>query len=282
MIAARTDELRHAIDEIVAKSEATACAIAVQDCESEFRFAFNGDRIFHAASTIKVAILLALFKAIDERRMRSGDSLHLRNHFRSAIEGTPFRLDADSDGYPQLYRLVGRTAKLSDLAQNMIIWSSNLATNLLLGHVGTEAATQTLKDAGVSGVHLRRGVDDNKAHEQGMNNETTAQGLVELFSVLRGDFLSKASRDQVIHILLGQRFDSMIPAGLPPHATVAHKTGEISTVCHDAGIVYLPEREPYILAILTESKANAEARRAVVAGISKAVYAAVTGKGATK
>lgn len=282
MIAARTDELRHAIDEIVAQSEATACAIAVQDCESEFRFALNGDRIFHAASTIKVAILLALFKAIDERRMRSGDSLHLRNHFRSAIEGTPFRLDADSDGYPQLYRLVGRTAKLSDLAQNMIIWSSNLATNLLLGHVGTEAATQTLKDAGVSGVHLRRGVDDNKAHEQGMNNETTAQGLVELFSVLRGDFLSKASRDQVIHILLGQRFDSMIPAGLPPHATVAHKTGEISTVCHDAGIVYLPEREPYILAILTESKANAEARRALVASISKAVYAAVTGKAATK
>ena len=105
---------------------------------------------------------------------------------------------------------------------------------------------------------------------KGINNETTADGLVELFAVFRGEFLSKKSREAVIHILLGQSLTSMIPAGLPSHATVAHKTGEISTVCHDAGIVYLPEREPYIVAILTEVRsADASSRRDTVAKISE-------------
>jgi beta-lactamase class A len=117
------------------------------------------------------------------------------------------------------------------------------------------------------------------AHEQGINNETTAEGMVQLFGVLRGDFLSKRSREHAIHILLQQRFTSMIPAGLPSHATVAHKTGEISTVCHDAGIVYLPEREPYVVAILTEwEREKTDGRRDTVAKISEAVYKAVTGK----
>lgn len=280
--AGRTQKLRTAIDDIVAKSSASACAVAVQDCENDFRFAIEADRIFHAASTIKVAILLALFKAVDEGRVRLDDPLHVRNRFLSAVGGTPFRLDADSDGYPQLYRSVGRTAKISALAESMIVWSSNLATNLVLDHIGTDYARKVVNAAGVRGVHLRRGVADDNAHEHGLNNETTANGLVQLFAVLRSDFLTKKSRDHVIHILLGQRFDSMIPAGLPSHATVAHKTGEISTVCHDAGIVYLPERDPYIVAILTASKADSDERRATVAKISQAVYEAITGKAVAK
>jgi beta-lactamase class A len=77
--------------------------------------------------------------------------------------------------------------------------------------------------------------------------------------------------------LLEQRFNSMIPAGLPPHAAVAHKTGEISTACHDMGIVYLPEREPYIAVILTEFDSEKEGRRETVAAISEAIYHSVMG-----
>ena len=172
--------------------------------------------------------------------------------------------------------------KIGDLADSMITSSSNLATNLLLDFVATEEAAKVLDDAGVKGVHLRRGVEDENAYDEGINNETTADGLVELFAVFRGDFLSPESRDHAIHILLKQRFTSMIPAGLPSHATVAHKTGEISTVCHDAGIVYLPEREPYIVAILTEVDSDANSRRDTVAKISEAVYKTVTGKGSSK
>ena len=274
----RTEQLRSAIETIAKEQKTVACAVSVRDYDSDFRFSYNGDRTFHAASTIKVAILLALMKAVDDGRARLEDPLHVRNRFLSVVDRSAYKLDRETDGYPQLYKSIGRTAKIADLADSMITSSSNLATNLLLDFVGTDEAARVLKDAGVRGVQLRRGVEDANAFDEGINNETTADGLVELFAVLRGDFLSKSSREHTIQILLWQRFTSMIPAGLPSHATVAHKTGEISTVCHDAGIVYLPEREPYIVAILTEVDSDSTARRDTVAKISEAVYKTVTGK----
>jgi len=274
--------LKTAIEEITSAQKTAACAVALHDYERDFRFSLEGDRVFHAASTIKVAVLLAVMKAVDEGSLRLSDPLHVRNYFRSAVDGTPYSMDSNSDGYPPLYRSVGSTVKIGELADCMITSSSNLATNLLLDLVGIEQATRVVREAGINGVELRRGVADDKAHERGLNNETTAEGMVELLAVFRGEFLSKTTRDQAIQILLKQRFTSMIPAGLPSHATVAHKTGEISTVCHDAGIVYLPEREPYIVAILTEVNSDSDGRRETVAKISQAVYEVVTGKEAAK
>jgi beta-lactamase class A len=273
----KTEMLRQSCERIMSESKAVAYAVALRDYETGFRFAINADRRFHAASTIKVAILLALSKASDEGRIRPEDTLHIRNRFLSAIDRAPFRIDSESDGYPQLHRLIGRTARISDLAEWMIVSSSNLATNLLLDYTTVEEAQRVLRDAGVNGIELRRGVDDTKAHDQNFNNETTAAGLLDLFATLRGDFLLKASRERAINILLQQRFNSMIPAPLPAHASVAHKTGEISTACHDAGIVYLPEREPYILVVLTEVAPETNGRRETVAKVSEAVFQFLTG-----
>ena len=273
-----TDTLRRECERILGESKAVAYAIALHDYETGLRLSINADRRFHAASTMKVAILLAIGKAIDEEKIRPGDTLHIRNRFFSAIDRTPFRIDAESDGYPQLHKLVGRTAKISDLTEWMIVSSSNLATNLLLDYITLEEAQKVLRDAGISGIDLRRGVDDTKAHEQDFNNETTADGLLQLFATLRGDFLSKSSREMAINILLQQRFNSMIPAPLPSHASVAHKTGEISTACHDAGIVYLPEREPYILIVLTQVPAESKGRRETIAKISETVFQSLTGQ----
>jgi beta-lactamase class A len=272
----KSETLRQTCEGIMSESKAVAYAVALHDYETGFRFAINPDRRFHAASTMKVAVLLAIGRAVDEGLVRFDDTLHVRNRFLSAVDQTPFRIDAESDGYPQLHRLVGRTAKISDLTEWMIVSSSNLATNLLLDHLTVDYILKVLRDAGVSGVDLRRGVDDTKAHEKNLNNETTAQGLLDLFAVLRGDFLSKASRELAINILLQQRFNSMIPAPLPAHASVAHKTGEISTACHDAGIVYLPEREPYILVVLTEVAADTNGRREAIAKVSGAVFQYLT------
>src|SRR5881227_3986981 len=145
--------LLHAIVErLMLEGKARAIAVAVHDFESGSRFSLQGDRWFHAASTIKVALLLALFRAADERRLRLDDSLHVRNRLLSAADGTPFHLNRDSDALPELYQLVGRTAKISALAQGMIAASSNLATNLLLDFVGVEYTHKVLKDAGVDGV----------------------------------------------------------------------------------------------------------------------------------
>jgi len=269
--------LTEQVERLTAESKARATAVSVHDLESGSRFSLRGDRWFHAASTIKVAVLLALFRAVDEGRVRLDDSLHVRNRFFSAANGSPFQLNRDSDAMPELYQAIGQTAKISVLAEGMISASSNLATNSLLDFVGVAYARNVLRDAQVEGVELRRGVEDHAAHEKGVNNEATADGLMTLLSALRGNFLSSESKEQAIRILLEQRFNSMIPAGLPPHAAVAHKTGEISTACHDMGIVYLPEREPYIAVILTEFDSEQEGRRETVAAISEAIYHSVMG-----
>ena len=264
--------LHEELEALAVKNKARAIGVALHDLETGFRFSLRGDRWFHAASTIKVAVLLAVFRAADEGRLRLDDSLHVRNRFFSAADGSLFRVSQDRDATPELHAAIGRTTKISALAHAMICGSSNLAANLLLDFVGVEYARTVLREAHVDGVELRRGVEDHGAHERAINNEATADGLLSLLSAIRGDFLTPESKREVIRILLEQRFNSMIPAGLPPHATVAHKTGEISTACHDIGIVYLPEREPYIAAILTEFDPDTDGRRETVAVISEAIY----------
>jgi beta-lactamase class A len=267
--------LNDELERLAGQRKARAIAVALHDVQSGLRFSLQGDRWFHAASTIKVAVLVAVFRAADEGRLRLDDSLHVRNRFISVADGSPFHLSRDSDAMPELYKRIGRVAKISELAEGMIVASSNLATNLLLDYVTVEYARNVLRNAQVDGVELRRGVEDHAAHEKGINNQVTANGLLRLLSALRGDFLSAKSKEQAIGILLEQRFDSMIPAGLPAHAVVAHKTGEISTACHDMGIVYLPEREPYLAVILTEFDSDRDGRRETVAAISEAIYHSV-------
>jgi len=263
------------LQRLAGERKARAIAVAFHDVESGLRFSLQGDRWFHAASTIKVAVLLAVFRAADEGGLRLDDSLHVRNRFISMADGSPFHLSRDSDAMPELYKRIGRVAKISELAEGMIVASSNLATNLLLDYITVEYARNVLRNAQVDGVELRRGVEDHAAHEKGINNQVTANGLLMLLSALRGDFLSVKSKEQAIRILLEQRFDSMIPAGLPAHAVVAHKTGEISTACHDMGIVYLPERDPYLAVILTEFDSDRDGKRETVAAISQAIYRSV-------
>src|SRR5262249_36152827 len=224
--------LHEELEALAVRNKARAIGVALHDLETGFRFSWCGDRWFHAASTIKVAVLLAVFRAADEGRFRLDDSLHVRNRFFSVADGSVFRLSQDRDATPELYAAIGRTAKISSLARAMICGSSNLATNLLLEFVGVEYARTVLREAQVERVELRRGWEDQGAHKQGIKNEATAEGLLILLSAFRAVFLPSKSKQQLIRILLDQRFTSMIRAGPPPHAIVAHKTGEISTACH--------------------------------------------------
>src|SRR5437868_12344208 len=199
--------LREELEALALKNKARAIGVALHDLETGFRFSLRGDRWFHAASTIKVAVLLAMFRAADQGRLLLDDSLHVRNRFFSAANGSLFRVSQDRDATPELYAAIGRTAKISSLAHAMICGSSNLATNLLLEFVGVEYARTVLRDAQVDGVELRRGVEDHGAHEQGINNEATADGLLKLLSAIRGDFLTPESKREVIRVLLEQRLD---------------------------------------------------------------------------
>ncbi len=265
--------LSERIVKIAADADFGAVAVALHDDETGRDFAHEGDRVFHAASTIKVAVLLAVYTLAERGRIRLDDALHVRNRFRSLVGAEVFRVSSNRDGDGAVHRRIGRSLRVHELAHAMITRSSNLATNLLLEHLGIDAVQGVLAEAQVEGVTMARGVEDTRAFEAGISNEVTARGLVRLFRLLgEGDFLREETRAQMLEILHAQEFNSMIPEGLPKAAQVAHKTGEISTVCHDAGIVFLPDRRPYVLAILAEMPAGVENRSAPLAAISRAIY----------
>ncbi len=252
--------------------------MAMYDYERALQFSHEGDRWFHAASTIKVPLLLAVYRLAEEGRIRLDDTLHVRNRFRS-MTGEIFRVAASRDGDSEVHRRRGRSMRVRELARAMIVRSSNLATNLLLDYAGLDVVRQVLREARAEGIEMRRGVEDTGAFEQGINNEVTAEGLVRCFRLLcQEGFVRAETREQMIEVLSAQEFNGMIPASLPKEARVAHKTGEISTVCHDAGIVFLPKRKPYVVSILTEWPAHIERRQGCVAEISRTVYECVTGK----
>lgn len=270
-------DLSECIAKIAGDARFDAVGVALHDYETGGAFAHEGDRFFHAASTIKVAVLLAIYKLAEEGRLRLGDTLHVRNRFRSLVDGETFRVAANRDGDGAVHARLGRSMPVRELARAMITRSSNLATNLLLDYVGLGAVHGILERAKIGGVEIARGVEDTRAFDRGINNRVTANGLVKMFRVLcEGDFVRPDTREQMLGILGAQEFNRMIPEGLPKHARVAHKTGEISTVCHDAGIVFLPNRQPYVVVILTEMPASVETRTGPVAEISRAIYEAVT------
>jgi len=269
--------LEEQISRAANEAGATVAAVTLYDYEKALHFSHEGNRWFHAASTIKAPLLLAVYKLAEEGRIRLDDTLHVRNRFRS-MTGDIFRVSANRDGDSEVHRRLGRSMRVRELARAMIVRSSNLATNLLLDYAGPDMVRQVLKEARIDGIELRRGVEDTAAFELGINNQVTAEGLVRCFRLLcQESFVRAETREQMIEVLCAQEFNGMIPAHLPRETRVAHKTGEISTICHDAGIVFLPKRKPYVLAILTEWPAHVERRQGCVADISRAVYEYVTG-----
>ena len=273
------DSLHLRLDAIEGKAGARALALAVYDTETHTAFCRHGERWFHAASTIKVAILLGVYAAIHHGWLLPHSRLHVRNRFFSAVDGTTFCVAADRDANSEVHDAIGKMMRVSTLALHMIATSSNLATNLLLDLVGLDTVQRALDDLGIDGIDIRRGVEDERAFEHHINNRVTADGLVQLLRLVAEEraFSAQLSRE-MMDILHAQEFRNGIPARLPPAVRVAHKTGEISTMAHDAGVVYAPGRKPYVIAILSEWPPEATGRSATIAEVSHAVFDLLTGR----
>ena len=261
------------LDTIERISGARSLAVAVHDTQTHISFRRNADRWFHAASTIKVAILLGVYASIHRGWLFPHSRLHVRNRFFGAVDGLPFRVLADRDANSEVHAAIGKMMRISELALHMISTSSNLATNLLLELVGLDTVQRSLDELGIDGIDIRRGVEDERAFEVGINNRVTADGLTQLLRLVAEEraFTPAISR-AMLDILHAQEFRNGIPARLPRAVRVAHKTGDISTVAHDAGVVYPEGRKPYVIAVLTEWTPEAAGRSATIAEVSHAVY----------
>ena len=277
-MAARERALTSRIANIEEESGAKAIGVALHDAETGLELHYKADRWFHAASTIKVPILLGVFAAIDRGDLLPHSRVHVRNRFLSVVEGVPFRVESGRDANSAVHNAIGKMMRVDELAYHMITTSSNLATNLLLGVIGPDSVNRTLKELDVDdGIELKRGVEDELAFDKGISNMVTADGLLRILVLLsEGKAFSPALSRRMMDILHGQEFNQGIPARLPKGARVAHKTGEISTVAHDAGVIYLPKRKPYVLVILTEWAPEGTGRSRTIATISHTIYEFLT------
>ncbi len=267
------DSLLQRIESRVARDSGAYVGVAYMDLSSPDTLFINPDSSFHAASTMKVPVMIELFRRANTGSFRMDQGLMMVNQFASLVDGSPYSLDVGSDSDSSLYRRIGDRVRVDSLLRLMITRSSNFATNTLITLVGADAVTRTMRELGAQRIQVRRGVEDGKAFQAGLNNTTTARDLaIILRAIEEGRAAPPDATRQMLAILLAQEFNEKIPAGLPPGIRVAHKTGDITAVSHDAAIVYPPGRKPYVLVVLTRGITDGAKSAKLIADISSMVY----------
>ena len=242
------------------------------------RHAFLGADIrLHAASTMKVPVLIELARRVDAGDLRWEDRLPVENRFASIADSADFSVDAadDSDSLP--YTWIGSTATVAELTRHMVVRSSNLATDILIQRLGPARVNATAHQLGADSVTVLRGVEDGAAFRAGLNNTLTARGLATLLTaLLQGRAASTEGTQRILALLAAQEFNGGIPGGVPAGTLVAHKTGWITGIAHDAAIVYPPDAPPYVLVILTRGYGTEADAEAVMRTVTAAVHRLAT------
>jgi beta-lactamase class A len=263
-------------DERSARRPTPDVAVVLLQLDGQAAVAIQPDVSYHAASTMKVPVMIELFRQAEAGQLRLDDRLPVRNEFHSIVDGSVYTMDVSEDSDAEVYKAIGRTMPLRDLNEAMITVSSNFAANLLIERLGAKNVQQTVDRLGGKGVVVLRGVEDQKAFDKGLNNTTTARGLATLLHKLAtGKAVSAEADAEMIAVLKRQKFKDAIPAGLPPGTPVAHKTGTITRIHHDAAIVYGPK--PYVLVILVRGIQEQKQSAALMAAISREVWADMGG-----
>jgi beta-lactamase class A len=246
-------------------------AVAFRTLDGRTEVLIDADKPFHAASTMKVPVMIELFRQVAAGKLSFDTPLPIRNEFKSIVDGSSYRLSEGDDSDKAVYAEAGKTMTLRQLCEVMITVSSNFAANLLIEKLGVDNIRATVTKLGADGMHVLRGVEDQKAFDQGLNNTTTARGLLVLFDRLgHGAAVDPQSDAQMLEILKRQAFNDAIPAGVPSGTMVAHKTGNITRIHHDAGIVFADR--PYVLILLVRGIQEQKDSGALMASLSRIVY----------
>ncbi|HEY9004730.1 serine hydrolase [Ohtaekwangia sp.] len=272
----KKEKLTKAIQETLAKPNATF-AVAFKDLNTGEEILINEHETFHAASTMKTPVLIEVCKQVVEGKFSLVDSMVVHNEFRSIVDSSVYSLDPKSDSEQELYNHIGEKRSISTLAYDMIIASSNLATNMIIELVDARNVTNTVRSMGANDIQVLRGVEDQKAFEKGLNNTTTAYDLMIIFEkIAKGEAVNPEASRIMTEILLDQKFNEIIPAKLPADVRVAHKTGNIAGVNHDSGIVFLPNDRKYVLVLLSKDAKDDKAAIDAMATVSEMIYTYLT------
>ena len=267
-----TENLKNSI-ETKLKNVEGEFALAFKDLQTGKTLFINEKTSFHAASTMKTPVMIEVFMQAKAGKFKLTDSILVKNVFKSIVDGSPFGLDIKDDSGDGMYKKIGQKMTIYDLTYQMIIVSSNLATNILIDLVDAKKANASMRKLGAKDIQVLRGVEDQKAFDKGLNNSVTAYDLMLIFEkIAKNKVIDRQSCEAMTKILFDQKFNEIIPAKLPKEIRVAHKTGSITGVQHDSGIVYLPDGRKYILVLLSKKLKNVDAGVKVLAEVSEMIY----------
>src|SRR5436305_10984455 len=270
------NDVQKKIGELIATSGAETVAVAFYDLASGRELLINPDISFHAASTMKVPVMMEIYAQAAAGKLALDERVVIKNDFLSIADGSHFSVSANDDSEASLYKKIGESETIRELMRLKINAHSNLATNILIERVTPARVMELMREMGARNIRVRRGVEDGKAYERGMNNTTTARDLmIILRRIAAGRAVSKQASDEMIRVLLDQQFNESIPAGLPKDARVAHKTGSITRINHDAAIIFLPNRKPYVLVVLTRGLSDEARAHKLIEDISRTIYESV-------
>ena len=248
-------------------------AVAFKDLQTGKTLFINEKENFHAASTMKTPVMIEVFRQAKAGKFKVTDSILVKNEFKSIVDGSPYSMDISDDSGDGMYKMIGKKMTIYDLTYQMITVSSNLATNILIDLVDAKNANDSMRKLGANDIKVLRGVEDQKAFDKGLSNTTTAYDLTLIFEkIAQNKVVDKQSCEEMRKILFNQKFNEIIPEKLPKTVKVAHKTGSITGVQHDSGIIYLPDGRRYVLVLLSKKLKNVDAGVKMLAEVSEMFY----------
>lgn len=266
-------DLAREADRLIAAHPDRTIAVAYYDLATGETFLRNERETFHAASMMKVPVMLGIFEAVSRGELRLDQPVLVRNEFTSILDGSKYSLEAREDSDAELYQMAGQELPLEELVRRMIVRSSNLSTNIVIELIGARRVMELMKQIGANDIQVLRGVEDDKAYHAGMNNTATAYDLMLIFRALgEKRVISPDASETMIEILAAQEHNDGIPAGVPKGTRVAHKTGSITKIAHDGGLVIGPDGSAYVLVVLTRGFPKSSQAEKVIAAISRAAF----------
>lgn len=248
-------------------------AVAFENLSTGEQLLINSRERFHAASTMKTPVMIEVYRQAEAGLLSLTDSLEVKNSFASIVDSSLYSLDVSDDSDTLIYDQLGQKRTLYSLVYDMIIRSSNLATNLVIERVGAKQVTATMRALGAMDIEVLRGVEDDKAYKQGLNNTITAYDQMLLMAGLaRGEVVSRSASEEMLKILFDQRFREIIPSKLPAGVKVADKRGWINGLEHDCAVVELADGRRYVLILLSRKLEDHDKAIEAMANVSRIIY----------
>lgn len=252
-------DLKDKIMDIISSTRARV-GVGIKHLNSQKEILINEEIIFPSASLIKLFILAEACNQMKSGKVALNQSLYLNNEVKVGGDGILKELNP------------GHEFTLMEMLTLMIILSDNTATNMIIDLLGMENINKLIYSLGFESTVLQRKMMDFKAAEEGKQNYTAVKDILKYFnSLYNGVLIDRQYSNLMIDILKKQQVKGRLDLYLPEGVVIAHKTGDLDYLEHDAGIVYL-EKNPYIICVLTDNNVTNKEGREIIGKISELVY----------